>query len=69
MTYWSQLSMFYFFQVFITFVTILLLFYVHFGHKAFRILAHRPGIKPTLLALEGEVLITGLLGKSCGCFF
>ena len=32
------------------------------------ILAPRPGIEPTLLALEGEVF-TGLPGKSCGCFF
>ena len=35
-----------------------------FGHKACGILAPQPGIKPTPPALEGEVLTTGLSGKS-----
>ena len=55
-----------FFRVFIEFVTILFLFYVLdfgfwiFDAKAHGILAPQPGIKPTLLALEVEVLTTGL---------
>ena len=35
-----------------------------FGHKACGILAPRPGIKRAPPALEGEVLTTGLPGKS-----
>ena len=47
------------------FVTELLLFYVLvFGPKACGVLAPRPGIKLALPALEGEVLTTGLPGKS-----
>ena len=39
-------------------------FFVFFGHEACGILAPRPGIKPVPPALEGEVLTTGLPGKS-----
>ena len=39
-----------------------------FGHEVCGILALWPGIKPTLLALEGEVLTTGLSGKSLSLF-
>ena len=35
-----------------------------FGHEAFGILGPWPVIEPTSPALEGEVLTTGLLGKS-----
>ena len=35
-----------------------------FGHEACGILAPRPGIEPVPSALEGEVLTTGLPGKS-----
>ena len=35
-----------------------------FGPKAFGILARQPGIEPAPPALEGEVLTTGLPGKS-----
>ena len=35
-----------------------------FGHEAYGILAPRPGIEPAHPALEGEVLTTGLPGKS-----
>ena len=35
-----------------------------FGHEACGMLAPRPGIKLTPLALEGEILPTGLPGKS-----
>ena len=35
-----------------------------FGHEAGGILAPRPGIEPMAPAFEGEVLITGLAGKS-----
>ena len=55
------------FKVFIEFVTILLLlyFFVFFlGPKACGILALPPGIEPTPLASEGEVLTIGLPGKS-----
>ena len=56
------------FKTFIEFVTILLLFYgvclfVCFGHEACGILAPQPRIEPAPLALEGEVLTTGLLGS------
>ena len=40
-----------------------------FGREVCGILAPRPGIEPTLPALEGEVLTTGLLGKSLFFFF
>lgn len=30
-----------------------------FGHKAYGILAPRPGIEPAVTVLEGEVLTTG----------
>ena len=40
-----------------------------FGHKAYGILAPRPGIEPAVAALEGEVLKTGPPGKSLNfCF-
>ena len=53
------------FNVFIEFITILLLLYVLvFGPEAFRILAPQPGIRHALLALEGEILPTGPPGKS-----
>ena len=52
-------------EVFIKLVAILFLFYIPvFGHKADGILAPSPGIKPATLALEGEVLTPGPLGKS-----
>ena len=35
-----------------------------FGHEACGILAPQPGIEPAPPALEGEVLTTGLPGKS-----
>ena len=40
------------------------MFYIS-GFKACGILAIQPGIEPTPLALEGEVLTTGHTGKSC----
>ena len=47
------------------FVTKLLLFYVLvLGPKAYGVLAPHPRIKLALPALEGEVLTTGLPGKS-----
>ena len=53
------------FKVFIEFVTILFLFYaLVFGRKVCGFLAPWPGIKPAPPALEGEVLTTGLPGKS-----
>ena len=53
------------FKVFIEFVTILLLFmFWYFAPEACGILTPQPGIKTMLLALEGEVLTTGPLGKS-----
>ena len=58
------------FNVFIEYVTILLLFYVLvFGRKANGILAPRPGIEPAPPALEGEVSTTGSTGKSLNLFF
>ena len=52
-------------KVFIEFSIILFLFYVLlFGHEACGILAHQLGIKPPLLALEGEVPTTGPPEKS-----
>ena len=39
-----------------------------FGCEACGILAPRPGIKPTPPELEGEVLTTGLPGKSLQVF-
>ena len=38
--------------------------FAFFGLKARGILASWPGIEPSLLALEGEVLTTGQPGKS-----
>ena len=53
------------FKVFIGFVTILLLLcFGFFHHKACEILALQPRFKPSPPALEGEVLTTGLPGKS-----
>ena len=40
-----------------------------FGHEAHGIFPPPPGIEPTPPALEGEVLITGLPGKSQECPF
>ena len=59
------------FKVFIEFVTILLLCYVFgfFWPEACGILAPRPGIEPAPPALEGEVLTTGLPGKSLSHLF
>ena len=53
-------------KVFIKFVTILFLFYsvFYFGYKACGILASPPRAEPAPPALEGEVLTTGLPGKS-----
>ena len=59
----SPLLFTYFFQVSIELVTILLLFYVLvFWGEACGILAPQPRIEPAPLALEGEVLTTGLSG-------
>ena len=52
------------FKVFIEFVTTLLLLFMFFGCEACGILASQPGIEPVPPALEGEVLTTGLPGKS-----
>ena len=54
------------FKVYVEFVTIMLLFYVSvfFGHEARGISAPLPGVEPAPPALEGEVLTTGLPGKS-----
>ena len=58
------------FNVFVEFVTILLLFkFWIFSPKVYGILVHQPGIKPclinpALLALKGKVLTTGLPVKS-----
>ena len=54
------------FKVFIKLVIILLLLFMFwvFGHEAYRILALWPGTEPAPSALEGEVLTTGLPGKS-----
>ena len=38
-----------------------------FGREACGILAPQPGIEPATPALEGEVLTTGLPGKSQDC--
>ena len=40
-----------------------------FGHETCGILALQPGIKPTCLTLEDEVLTTGLPGKSLFLLF
>ena len=55
-----------FLKIVIEFVTIFPLFYVlfFFGPEACGTLAARPGIKPIPPALEGEVLTSGLPGKS-----
>ena len=53
------------FNVFIEFVTLLLLFFgFFFSQKARGILVPQPGIDPTPPELEGEVLTTGPPGKS-----
>ena len=55
------------FLVFVEFITtLLLLFYVFFffGPEACGILDPQPGIEPSVPALEGEVLPTGLQAKS-----
>ena len=56
------------FKVFIEFVTILLVFYVGFfffrHDEACGTFVPQPGFEPTLPAVEGEVLTTGLPGKS-----
>ena len=55
------------FKDFIEFATILLLFYVLiFSCNAYGILAPQPGAEPASPALEGDVLHTGLPGKSWG---
>ncbi|CAI9159747.1 unnamed protein product [Rangifer tarandus platyrhynchus] len=55
----------FFFQVFIEFITILLLFYaLVFWPQVCGILAPRPGIELASPMLEGEVLTTGPPGKS-----
>ena len=55
------------FKVFTSFATILVLFNVlGFRPQDTWTLVLQPGIKPTLLALEGEVLTTGLPGKYPG---
>ena len=54
------------FTVFIEFATILFLFsfFLFFGHEACENLASQPGMENAAPALEGEVLTTGLPGKS-----
>ena len=54
------------FKAFGEFVAILHLLFMFWilGTKACRILAPRPGIEPTALALEGAVLTTELPGES-----
>ena len=55
------------FNVFIDFVTILLLlfmFWIFFGHEACEILVPQPEIESTPPALEGKILTTGQPGKS-----
>ena len=54
------------FKVFIEFVTVLLLLFMFwfFGHEAWGISPPQLKIKPTLHALEGEVLTIGPPGKS-----
>ena len=53
-------------NVFIEFITVLLLFYVLVfpPREAHGILAPRPGMEPMPSALDDEVLTTGLPGKS-----
>ena len=68
------MSLFFFFldvdhflNIFIEFVTILLLFYVLvFGSRAYGILALWPGIESEPPVLEGDVLTAGPPGKSLG---
>ena len=63
---WLRTSRFSF-QVFIAFVTILLLYCFmlwFFGLEASGISAPRPGIEPAPPALKGKILTTGLPGKS-----
>ena len=53
------------FKLFIEFVTILSLFYVSLSWPCgMWALISQPGIKPVPPAMKGEVLTTGLLGKS-----
>lgn len=58
-------------KVFTEFVTIPLLFYVlfFFGREVCGILAPQPGMEPVLSALEGNVLTSGLPGKSLSGLF
>ena len=57
------------FFVFAEFATTFFLFYILiFDLEACGILALQPGIKPIPLALEGEVLTTGLPGNSLNLF-
>ena len=59
------LIFFFFFKVFIEFVTILFPFHVLvFGHQACGFLVPRPGIKPAPPALGSKVLTTGPPGMS-----
>jgi len=60
-----------FFKVFVECVTTLLLFsvLVFWPHKACGVFTPQPGIKPTPLALEGEVLTTGQPWKSLQYIF
>ena len=52
------------FNVFIQFVTLLLLFFgSFFGQKACGLLVPQPGLESTPPALEGEVLIMDLQGS------
>ena len=50
------------FKVFIQFIILLLLYILIF--LAYEILTPQPGIEPSVPALEGEVLTTGLPEKS-----
>ena len=53
------------FKVLTEFLTTLFLFYIwFFGHEACGILVPWPGIKLAHPALEGEIVTTGLPGKS-----
>ena len=56
-------------EVFIEFVTVLLLFYVLIFRPQGMCNFSSPGTEPTPPALEGEVLTTGLPGKSPGIVF
>ena len=59
------MSTFFFLSLYwICYYTASVLCFGFFGREACGILAPRPGTEPTLPALEGEVLTTGLPGKS-----